>query len=529
MSDLPRARGPAEDSLRSGAAWPESGQTRAPRAARHRALIAALLATLAIQVPLVVGYARAQSDVWAEMARRGIHPVPEYYGFFPLQGPRLVAISLFAVDVGSWVALLMLLPLEVRVPDVFADARRRLRRRWLLAHAPLVPLAAVLGGTRLFGEAMRESGAGAAWFVPALLAVPGTPAAELWVRVEQIVLFALAAAMLVHLALLAGVVRPARWLRNTLVLAAASLALALASWWLLVPVADRGLSTAMRAAQAEALAACPGASPLSATARGAVLYQAFERTPADGPALRERPPYELPLEVATLPPLALPLAGGVAVDLAARNGGPAGPAGLPAGHALTVDGDGGASVLPLPGECGATRVAKIDRIAPWSELAPLLHELGDGPLRLGYRAALTGRPLRPLDAERAPRLVVDGAAPPAGVPRSRVPLPFGRTLTPGTPLPEEEIGRWPRLGRSRVLPHDRESELAVVWRDALPPAAPPAVDGEGRVALAVPPAAAWDDVLRAIAAATRAGARTIYVVASGSAPDSAPSASSRAR
>ncbi len=240
------------------AAWPASGRSRAPRAALRRALIAALLATLAIQLPLVVGYARIQSDAWTEMARRGIFPVPEYYGFLPLQGPRLVAMSLFAIDIGTWVALLTLLPLEGRMPGVFAEARRRLRRRWLLAHAPLAPLAAVLGGTRLFGEAMHESGAGAAWFVPGLLAVPGTPAAGLWVSVEQIVLFALSAAMLVHLTLLAGVVRPARWLRNTLLIAAAALLLALVSWWVVVPAADHGLSAATRAARAEGLEACPG-------------------------------------------------------------------------------------------------------------------------------------------------------------------------------------------------------------------------------------------------------------------------------
>jgi hypothetical protein len=511
-------------------AWPHARGARAPRAALRRALVAALFATLAIQLPLVVGYARVQSDAWTEMARRGIYPVPEYYGFLPLQGPRLAAMSLFAIDIGTWVALLTLLPLEGRVPGVFAEARRRLRRRWLLAHAPLAPLAAVLGGTRLFGEAMHESGAGAAWFVPVLLAVPGTPAAELWVRVEQIVLFALAAAMLVHLSLLAGVVRPARWLRNTLLIAAAGMALALASWWIVVPAADRGLSDAMRAARDEATLACPGVVPLSATARGAVLFQAFERTTADAPALRERPPYELPLEIASLPPLALPLAGGVAVDLSARPAQAQGrPAGLPGGCQLTVDGDGEASVLPLPDQCGATRVAKIDRIARWSSVVPLLQELGDGPLRLGYRAALTGRPLRPLAAANAPRLAVGDVGLPPGVPRARVPLPFGRKLAKGMLLPDEEIGRWRRLRSGRVLPHDREAALDVVWRDALPPAAPPPVDAEGRVALVTPDDAAWDDVLRAIAAAARAGARTIYVVPPG--PESAPvpSASSRAR
>jgi hypothetical protein len=524
------ARGGGAPPAPPQAAWPQSGSARAPQAALRRAVVAALLATLAIQVPLAVGYARVQSDAWAEMARRGIYPVPEYYGFFPLQGPRLVAMSLFALDVGCWVALLTLLPLEGRPPGVFADARRRLRRRWLLAHAPLAPLAAVLGGTRLFGEAMHESGAGAAWFVPALLAVPGTPAAELWVQVEQIVLFALAAAMLVHLALLAGVVRPARWLRNTLLIAVAGLGLALFSWWVVVPAADRGLTAAMRGARAEAVEACPGAAALPATARGAVIYQAFERTTSDAPALRERPPYELPLEIASLPPLALPLAGGVAVELAARGeGGAGGRDGLPAGHALTVDGDGGAIVLPLPGECGSTRVAKIDRIAPWSAVVPLLRELGDGPLRLGYRAALTGRPLRPLDAGRAPRLVVGGLAVPAGVPRARVPLPFGRKLAEGAPLPDGEAGRWRRLRPGRLLPHDRESELDVVWRDALPPAAPPPVDAEGRVALLVPDDAAWDDVLRAIAAAARAGARTIYLPSAGPGSEAVPSASSRAR
>jgi len=509
-------------------AWPHAGGARAPRAALRRALGAALLVTLAIQLPLVAGYARIQSDAWTEMARRGIYPVPEYYGFLPLQGPRLVAMSLFSIDIGTWVALLTLLPLEGRMPGVFAEARRRLRRRWLLAHAPLAPLAAMLGGTRLFGEAMHESGAGAAWFVPGLLAVAGTPAAELWVRVEQIVLFALSAAMLVHLTLLAGVVRPARWLRNTLLIAAAGLTLALAGWWIVVPATDRGLSAAMRDARAEALQACPGIAPLSATARGAVLFEAFERTTADSPALRERPSHELPLEIASLPPLALPLAAGVAVDLSARAAGaPGRPDGLPGGCELTVDGDGGATVLPLPDECGTTRVAKIDRIAPWASVVPLLQELGDGPLRLGYRAAPTGRPLRPLAAERAPRLELGAEGLPAGVPRARVPLPFFRRLPKGTPLPDEEVGRWRRLRAGRLLPHDREAELDVVWRDALPPAAPPPVDAEGRVALVTPDEAAWDDVLRAILAAARAGARTIYVVSPESAP--APSASSRAR
>jgi hypothetical protein len=510
--------------------WPHAHRARAPRAALRRALVAALLATLSIQLPLVVGYARVQSDAWTEMARRGIYPVPDYYGFLPLQGPRLVAMSLFAIDIGTWVALLTLLPLEGRGPGVFAEARRRLRRRWLLAHAPLAPLAAVLGGTRLFGEAMHESGAGAAWFVPAMLAVPGTPAAELWVQVEQIVLFALSAAMLVHLSLLAGIVRPARWLRNTLLMAAAGLALAFTCWWLVVPAADRGLSDAMRSARTEAVAACPGIAPLDATARGAVLFQAFERTTADAPALRERPPYELPLEIAALPPLALPLAGGVAIDLSARAAGrPFRPDGLPEGHELTVDGDGGATVLPLPDECGATRVAKIDRITRWSAVVPLLLELGDGPLRLGYRAAPAGRPLQPLTADRAPRLDVGVTSLPPGVPRARVPLPFGRKLAKGSALPGDEIGRWRRLRPGRSLPHDRETELDVVWRDALPPAAPPPVDAEGRVALVTPDDAAWDDVLRAITAAARAGARTIYVVSPGSAPDPGPSASSRAR
>jgi len=528
VTDVRSAGSPSPSPPR--ASWPHAGGARAPRAALRRALIAALLATLAIQLPLVVGYARIQSDAWTEMARRGIYPVPEYYGFLPLQGPRLVAMSLFAIDIGTWVALLTLLPLEGRIPGVFAEARRRLRRRWLLAHAPLAPLAAVLGGTRLFGEAMHESGAGAAWFVPGLLAVPGTPAAELWVSVEQIVLFALSAAMLVHLTLLAGVVRPARWLRNTLLLAAAGLALALVSWWVVVPAADHGLSAATRAARDEAVRACPGVAPLAATARGAVLFEAFERTTADSPALRERPPYELPLEIAILPPLALPLAAGIAVDLSARAAdAPGRPDGLPGGSELTVDGDGGAIVLPLPGECGTTRVAKIDRITPWSAVVPLLQELGDGPLRLGYRAAPAGRPLRPAAAASAPRLAVGVAGLPPGVPRAKVPLPFGRKLAKGTPLPDGEIGRWRRLRRERLLPHDREAPLDVVWRDALPPAAPPPLDAEGRVALVTPDDAAWDDVLRAIAAAARAGARTIYVVSPGPESEPASSASSRAR
>ncbi len=510
------------------AAWPASGRSHAPRPALRRALIAALLATLAIQLPLVVGYARIQSDAWTEMARRGIFPVPDYYGFLPLQGPRLVAMSLFAIDIGTWVALLTLLPLEGRVPGVFAEARRRLRRRWLLAHAPLAPLAAVLGGTRLFGEAMHESGAGAAWFVPGLLAVPGTPAAGLWVSVEQIVLFALSAAMLVHLSLLAGVVRPARWLRNTLLIAAAALLLALVSWWVVVPAADHGLSAATRAARAEGLEACPGIAPLAATARGALLFEAFERTTADAPALRGRAPYELPLEIAILPPLSLPLAAGVAVELAARTAdGSGGPAGLPPGYELYVDGDGGATVLPLPAECGVTRVAKIDRIARWSAVAPLLAQLGDGPLRLGYRAAPIGRPAAPLAAAGAPRLAVEPASLPPGVPRARVPLPFARKLGKGSPLPDDEIGRWRRLRRERLLPHDREAPLDVVWRDALPPAAAPALDAEGRVALVTPGDAAWDDLLRAIAAAAQAGARTIYVVSPE--PEPGSSAASRSR
>jgi len=49
------------------------------------------------------------------------------------------------------------------------------------------------------------------------------------------------------------------------------------------------------------------------------------------------------------------------------------------------------------------------------------------------------------------------------------------------------------------------------------------------VALVTPDDAAWDDVLRAIAAAARVGARTIYVVSPGPESEPASSASSRAR
>lgn len=509
-------------------AWPTAPGGRAPRAALRRALLAALIATLAIEIPLVAGYAHVQANAWREMTQRGLVPSAEYYGFLPLQGPRLVAMSLFSVDIGMWVALLTLLPLEGRLPGVFAQARRRLRRRWLLAHAPLAPLAAVLGGTRLFGEAMHESGAGATWFVPPLLSVPGTPAATLWVQVEQLVLFALSAAMLVHLTLLAGVVRPGRWLRNTALLAAGACALALGSWLFVMPAADRGLSRSMRQALANSRDACPGVGGLSSVARGALLFHVFARTSADAPALRERPPYAFPLEVSLPPPLPYPLAAGVGVVLDPADRGPGGGE-LAGGYELRVDGDGGEAAFPLPAECGQLRVVKIDRMRRWKEVAPLLAGLGRGPLRFGYRAAPRGVPFLPPGGTESPRLVLGQSAadlPPA-VPRARVPLPFARPLAPGRPLPDEERGQWPRLGW-RLLPEDREQPLDVVWREALPAAQPPGLGPDGDVALVIPDGAAWDDVLRAIAAASTAGARRIYALSSAP-PIEAASAARRER
>ncbi|HHN74957.1 MAG TPA: hypothetical protein ENK10_06980, partial [Acidobacteria bacterium] len=171
-------------------------------------------ATLAmVFLPLVVGYALLQRLNWQQIVATGVYPASVFYAGFPLQIPRLLVLSLFAVDLAFWLGLLTLLPLD-EGDSVFIDARRRMRRRWLLAHAPVVPIAALLVGARLYAEALSLSGAGAAWFDAARLAGGGAPAAATWVHGESLLLVSLATCFLVHLALLAGLVRFGHWLRN---------------------------------------------------------------------------------------------------------------------------------------------------------------------------------------------------------------------------------------------------------------------------------------------------------------------------
>ncbi|MBP7148679.1 MAG: hypothetical protein KBD01_14165 [Acidobacteria bacterium] len=482
---------------------------RAPPGARRAAVLAGAAALVAVHLPLVAGYARMQLSAWRQMTEVGIVPAAEFYAPWPLQAARLFVVALFTVDVAGWAALLALLPLDEPHEPAFSAARRRLRRRWLFAHAPVLPIAAFLVAARLFGEAQSGSGAGAAWFLPELIATSHPPASELWVRAERLVLLSLGGALAAHLALLGGIVRPTRWIRNTAAMLGVAVAVAALDIALVLPLVDGGLSRGMAAARASAAAACPGLDALPAPERVETTFNTFVRTTADSPALREYPDFALPDSVVALPPLAWSDWTGLAVRLEAPGG-----ALLSAGEELRAHLDGSLLAMPIPDLCGGQRVLKADRGLSWNRMREVLARAGSGPLRLAFRPApFGGRPLvapaRPLDVV----LARPGAVVPGGVPHADVPLPFAAEL-PHSRVPRAVAPR-ARLREGRASPYSRAAPLDPLWQDALPACVAPDLSNKLETALAIPPEAAWDDVLRALAAAADAGARRVFLVTDG--------------
>ncbi len=475
-----------------------------PLPALRRALVIGAVSLVLVHLPLVAGYAAMQKLAWRQIVASGLFPAPDFYAAFPLQLPRLLLIALFSIDVATWMALLALLPLDKGQGNAFVEARRRGRRRWIIAHAPLYPVAAFMIGARMHGEALSLSGAGAAWFHGSTAA--GTPSAALaWVHGEHAILASLGLALIVHLALLAGPVRPARWLRNVGVMTGLAAALAAVDLYLIVPLVDGGLVRTMRQAQDELVVSCPEAEELEASKRAGVAFDVFVRTVADSPALKHSPAAALPHSVTALPPLPLVSQSGLPVELA--TGALASDEERP-GRELRITGDGFFEAWPT-GTCANARVLKADRGLPWWRVREIVSGLAPGALQLAFRPAPIHRP-RALPT-RAPELhVTSSRAVPEGVPA--IPLPLEFITAPSLPIEPLASGTLVRAGADRENPFRRKEATDPLWQDSLPMVVAPPLDRRGRTALVVYENTPWDDVLRAIAAASLAGAREVYIV-----------------
>lgn len=470
---------------------------RAPAAVRRNAALAGFLVLIAVHVPLVILYARLQARTWLEMAAVGIFPAPGYYGFLPLQGLRLLILVLFSMDVAVWVAMLSLLPLDTSdEAGFFINVRRRMRRSWLFIHAPLVSLAGFLAVCRLYWITSISSGVGAAWFVPGLASATLSNPALSWVRVERWLLAGLALYLFTRLAFLTGLPRPKAWARHLLQVSGAILSLTLLDAYLLVPLIDGGLSRTMARARKAEDRACPGTYELSGPSRIEILFDALVRTPADAPSLREMPQAGLPLSITALPPLPFVEGSGLPVVLEGE-----GKPGLPAGMEMRVDATGTPFTLPLPPQCGNTRVLKVDRALPWTLLKLLWRDLGPGPLRLAFRPAPLGSP-KNAPQEGILLIQSDGKNLPPGTPLTPLPLPFAERISEATP--DWDLDRLVRLPVQRTNPFRRQHPLDPLWQPVLPLAMPPPVSANGDLAFSVPSELPWDDLLRALASSGHA-------------------------
>ena len=446
-------------------------------------------------VPLVVGYGHIQGVSWSQLSEFGFQPSPLYYGLFPLQGARLLVLSLFALDVGTWIALFMMLPIDERGCNVYEAARRRLRRRWLWAHAPIVSIVAILVGARLHAYAVSTSGAGAVWFAPRALSSGEGVTASAWIAGELVLLGALILCFGVHVSMLAGIVRPGRWLRNMTVALVSALGLTLVAYFGLLRASDGGLFAASGEAAAHARTLCPGAESLPLEERINALYATFARTSVDSPALRDLPYALQPLTVASLPPLSLIGMTGIAVDLVGDDGA---IDALEAGQELRTDATGESFVSAGPGVCPDARVLKVDRSLEWRLVRPLLSSSGAGPLHLAFRSAASSQAIA-APGSPGPRLhlLERQDALPQNAPRTALPLGFQTHLGEA---PEVPVGPAPR------------AEHPPRFRHASPPQVlAPRLSNDGSVALMVREDTPWDDVLRGVAAASLAGARDVYI------------------
>ncbi|GEM_PF-5112965 len=495
---------------------------RASRSARVRAALAGIVALAALHIPLIVGYATTESMAWQQITDAGYVPAPLYYAPWPLQFPRLILITLFSLNIATWIALLTLLPLDEDGSDVFASMRRRLRRRWLYAHAPLFPVAAFMGGARLYGESLTWTGAGASWFRPALISTSHPNAATAWIASETAFLSLLSAGFAVHLIFLAGVVRPRHWMRNLTALALTGGALLAIDWYVLLPMADGGLFHSQTLARRAADRACSNASEQPDMIRSEMLFNTLQRTVADSPALRMLHPVDLPPSAIALPPLPWLGFAGVPVRLTMRDGDGGvlrdssmsrNPFELEGGWEYRLDIGGTAQRFPASPACVKARVLKIDRGLRWHHIAPLLREVGGSEVLLAFRSAPIDRAIAPVLGPGPEMIVVgDGGAIPAGIPRSDLPLAF--RLPPEPSRRATSQGPWAHLPPERRKPFERTLPSDPLWHRRLPEALPPPMDEEMRTTLVVTSQSAWDDLLRAIAAASKAGAKTIYVLSS---------------
>ncbi len=482
----------------------DSRPGRAPREARRLALLAGGITILAVALPLVAGYGGILASLARQLAAAGEQPAPSFWAPEPLHAARVAVLLLFALDLGLWISLLGLLPLD-HVPGApFLSLRRRLRRRWLLAMAPAYPVAAALAGARLLARAVGACGAGATWFLPGILGLDHGAGARAWISGERGLLAFFAAAFLLHLLFLAGPSRPARWLGRVAALLAAGALLQAASTRLLLPLVVGTPWRAAAVAREELLASFPALAGLDPIDRDDLAWNAFVRTAANGPALRGYPPWALPATVVALPPAPLAGLSGVPVRLPGRA--PAG--GKPGGTEWRLPLAGSPVPLPLPRPFHAVTVLKADRALPWDRVRALLRRIGPGDLRLGIAPVPCGPP-RAVPPGPGPELVLREGSPPAGAdPAARVPLP----LPEGFPPPPARPGRPPRPGRVRPGRKDlfaRERPTDVLWQRALPLPRPATPAADGTVRLVVPPAAPWGDVARAILAEILAGARRI--------------------
>ena len=477
---------------------------RAPRGARLLALLAGGITILVVALPLVAGYGGILATLARQLAAAGEFPAPSFWEPWPLHGTRIAILLMFALDLGLWIALLGLLPLEDVPGAPFLSLRRRLRRRWLLAMTPVYPVVAALAGARLLARAVTACGAGATWFLPGVLGIDHGAGARAWMAGERGLLAFFAAGFLLHLLVLAGPSRPARWFARIAILAAGGILLLLAGTGFLLPLVVGPPWQAAATARQEIRDAFPALSDLDPIDRDDLSWNAFVRTAADGPALRGRPPWALPPSVVALPPA--PLAG--LAGLPVRLAGPANRETAPGGLEWRLPLEGPAVPLPLPRPFRAVRVLKADRALPWHRVRDHLLSLGPGPVRVGFAPVPCGPP-RAIPPGTAPLLVIrDGDPPPGGPPTGRIPLPFPE----GTVLPADGMDRAPWPGRVRPGRRNlfvRESPTDVLWQRALPLPVPVAPGEDGTVRLAVPAGAPWDDVARALLAETLVGARRI--------------------
>ncbi len=477
---------------------------RAPRGARQLALLAGGITVLVVALPLVAGYGGILAALAHQLAAVGECPAPSFWAPWPLHGTRIAILLMFALDLGLWIALLGLLPLEDVPGAPFLSLRRRLRRRWLLAMTPVYPVVAALAGARLLARAVSACGAGATWFLPGILGIDHGAGARAWIAGERGLLAFFAAAFLLHLLVLAGPSRPGRWLGRVAVLSAGGGVLLAAGIGLVLPVVVGAPFRAAATAREELLHAFPALADVDPIARDDLAWNAFVRTAADGPALRGRPPWALPPSVVALPPA--PVAGLAGLPL--RIAGPAEPATGGTGLEWRIPLEGPAVPLPLPRPFRPTRVLKADRALPWHRVRDHLLALGPGPLRVGLAPVPCGPP-RAIPPGPAPVVVLrNGHLPGDGPPTGQLPLPFPQ----GTALPPGGTERAPWPGRVRPGRRDlfsRELPTDVLWQRALPLPVPVVPDENGTVRLAVPPVTPWDDVARALLAETLAGARRI--------------------